>query len=103
MPSKKKWYVEALTAHTNEVIARELPPENAHKDVLCQDGVRRDFWECSYRFVSRLIKNKATANLEFKVFYRAYRSAPVKLWPFVRKKRLTLDKAVERGLVRRAA
>lgn len=77
MTSTKRWYVEA-TGHTNEVIAGELPTENAHKDVLCQDGEKRDFWECGYKFVARLLKNEGNAHLKFRVFYRESRYGPVK-------------------------
>lgn len=103
MPSKKKWYVEALTAHTNEVIATDLPTENAHKNVLCQDSMKRDLWECKHPFISKLLKNETALHLEFKVFYRVGEYGPIKPWPFLRKRRLTLAKALEKGLVRRAA
>jgi len=100
MSARKKWYVEA-TAHTNEVIARELPSENAHEDVLCQDGVKRDFWECEYRFITRLLENEATARLNFKVFYREGKYGPVKPWPFLRRRKLVLKSALEKGRVKK--
>lgn len=98
--SNKTWYVEA-TAHTNEVIATELPSENMYKGVLCQDGKKRDFWECDYRFVTKLVKNKAAGNLVFKVFYREGKYGPVKLWPFLYKKRQTLTQALKSGVVKK--
>lgn len=101
MASAKKWYVEA-TGHTNEVIASELSAENAHKSVLCQDGEKRDLWECTYRFVSQLLKNEVEGQLQFKVFYRESSYGPVKPWPFLRKKRLTLATALKEGVVKKA-
>lgn len=86
MAANKRWYVEA-TGHTNEVIARELPEENAHKGILCQDGEKRDLWECEYAFIAKLLKNETSAKLQFEVFYRESRYGPVKPWPFLRKKR----------------
>lgn len=87
MASNKIWYVEA-TGHTNEVIARELPAENAVKGVLCQDGEKRDFWRCDYHFVAKLVENEMTLQLKFKVFYREGRYGPVKLWPFLKRKKV---------------
>ena len=102
--SNKTWYVEA-TGHTNEVIAvesrAEIPALKTHEGVLCQDGVKRDFWECDYRFVAKLVKNQAAMQITFKVFYREGKYGPVKLWPFLKKKRLTLAKALEKGGVKR--
>lgn len=86
MAANKRWYVEA-TGHTNEVIARELPEENAHKDVLCQDGEKRDFWECDYAFITKLVKNETVGQLQFRVFYREGRHGPAKPWPFLKRKR----------------
>jgi hypothetical protein len=64
--SNKIWYVEA-TGHTNEVIAGELPAENAHKDVLCIDGNNRDLWQCDYQFITELEKNRPSGQLAFMV------------------------------------
>jgi|SRR3989344_4867925 len=100
MAAKKTWYVEAV-GHTNEVIATELPAENAHKQVLCQDGIKRDFWECDYRFITKLLKSEATGQLRFKVFYRERPHAPVKLWPFLKRQKMTLAIALKRGVVKR--
>ncbi|MEK7114271.1 MAG: hypothetical protein AAB850_01840 [Patescibacteria group bacterium] len=101
MPAKKTWYVEAV-GHTNEAIAAELPTENAHKGVLCQDGVKRDFWECDYRFITKLLQSEAAEHLQFKVFYREGRYGPVKPWPFLRKRRMTLAEALRKEVVKRS-
>lgn len=98
MASTKVWYVEA-TGHTNEVIARELPAENAHKDVLCQDGKKRNLWECSYSFISQLLKNALHAKLTFTVYYRESRHGPVKLWPFIRRRKVAgaINRKAQKG------
>ena len=100
MATKKRWYIEA-TAHTNEIIAAELPAENMHKSVVCQDGLNRDFWECDWRFISRLMQNKAEGQFAFKVFYREGAYGPVKLWPFPKKRKMTLATALKKGVVQR--
>ena len=102
MPSKKIWYVYAI-GHTNEVIASELPSENFHRNILCQDGRERSIWTCEYSFVTRLQKGKKNAQLEFKVFYRERPYAPVKLWPFLRRQKMTLAQALNKGVVTRGA
>jgi hypothetical protein len=102
MASKKVWYVEAV-GHTNEAIARELPAENATRGVLCQDGVKRDFWICDYRFITKLLGSEAAEHLQFKVFYRQHKNGPVNPWPFLRKREMTLAGAIKKGLVKRSA
>lgn len=88
MAGKKRWYVEVKNAHTNEVVARELPAENAQKGVLCQDGEKRDLWMCDYKFITKILENEQELQLKFLVLYREGRYGPVKPWPFLRKKRL---------------
>jgi hypothetical protein len=95
--SNKIWYVEA-TGHTNEVIAGELPAENA-KPVLCIDGVKRPLWLCDYRFIKELKKNRRSGQLVFKVWYREGRHGPVRKWPFLDKKKPTLASALKKGTV----
>ena len=100
MAAMKIWYVEAV-GHTNEAIAAELPAENAHRGILCQDGVKRDFWTCDYRFITKLLKSEEAEHLQFKVFYREGPYGPVRLWPFLRKRRMTLARAIKKGLVKK--
>jgi len=100
MAGKKTWFVEAV-GHTNEVIAVELPAESAHKDVLCQDGKKRNFWECDYSFITRLLNCQSAEHLEFKVFYREGRHGLAKPWRFLRKRRMTLATALKKGIVKK--
>lgn len=106
MTTKKVWLVEA-TGHSNEAIAGDLAgvlrAENIHRDVLCQDGKKRDFWEVDYAFVRKLKSNEENARLRFKVFYRVGRNGPVKLWPFLYKKRKTLAQALKSGMLRKGS
>lgn len=101
MSAKKTWLVEAV-GHTNEAIALALPTAQTHKDVLCKDGKKRDFWECDYRFITKLLKSQSAEHLEFKVFYREGRYARVKPWPFLRRRRMTLETALKKGIVKKA-
>ena len=102
MSGKKIWDVDAV-GHTNGAIEQALPTAQTHKDVLCQDGKKRDFWECDYRFITKLLKSQSAEHLEFKVFYRERRHAPVRLWPFLRRKRMTLETALKKGVVKKAS
>lgn len=99
--SNKIWYVEAHDSHTNEVIADVLPTENAHKNVLCIDGKKRDFWQCEYSLIAKLIKNQSSGQLVFTIFYRVGRYGPVRKWPFTKKKKLTIASALKKGIVRK--
>ena len=42
------WYLygEPGNLDTNELIAREIPTEYAHRDVKCADGKQRNLWQC---------------------------------------------------------
>ena len=105
MTTKKIWYVEA-TGHTNETIAAELTAHSAdhvlHRDVLCIDGKKRNFRECSYAFITNLLANEANAQIKFEVFCRDGAHEPVRLWPFLRKRRMTLSTALKKGKVKKA-
>ena len=102
MASKKIWYVES-NVHTNEVIAREFPDAISHIGVLCRDGKKRNFWECDWGFISKLVKNQREGQFAFSVFYRERPYAPVKPWPFLRKRRMTLASVLKEGTVKRGS
>jgi|GEM_PF-2004307 hypothetical protein len=99
MTAVKTWYVQAI-GHTNEVIANELPTENAHKSLMCKDGLRHDLWECDYRFITKLSRCEQSAQLCFEVFYREGPHGPIKPWPFLRRRRRSLRQALDKGLVK---
>jgi hypothetical protein len=101
MSAKYTWYVEPSDAHTNEVIATQLPSESAITGVYCQDGQKRDFWVCTHAFITKLHNSQETAQLEFKVFNRKGKYGPVNQWKFTRRRRpLTLSAALSKGLVK---
>lgn len=99
--STKVWYLEALDAYTNEVIASEVPSEQTHRGILCQDGQKRDFWECKYATIAKLLRNEKQLQLHFKVFYRECKNCPAKPWPFAKKKKPTLAQALKKGTVKK--
>jgi len=99
--SNKVWYLEALNIHTNEIIANELGAEMAQHGILCQDGVKRDLWECEYRTIAKFLRNEQQGQLHFIVFYRERRYGPVKVWPFAKKK-TTLADVLQSGAVKKA-
>jgi hypothetical protein len=104
MASKKMWLVEAV-GHTNEAIADELAQKQEthmfHRDVLCHDEKTRDFWQVEWPFVRKLLNSEENNHLKFNVFYRERPNAPVRLWPFLRKKRPTLAQAIKKGAVKK--
>jgi len=64
------WFIESLSDLTNEYISRELQAENAEREVLCNDGKKRDMWRCKYKFISRLKRERLDQALEYNVFVR---------------------------------
>jgi len=74
------WYVEPLNAHTNEVIGKNLDPNENCEDLLCSDGKRRDLWRCHYQFVARIQKSKASMRLDFQVFNQEGRHGQIRTW-----------------------
>jgi len=79
------WYIYTTHDFTNEVISRELPPENALRDQMCSDHKRRNLWRCDSSFVDRLLKSQQP--IQYEVFIQegngAIRWRP---WPPKRKK-----------------
>lgn len=63
-----RWFVEPLSEKTNTVLAGELPAENAHFGIRDIDGVQRNLWECSRRFITMLKRHARERELTFRVF-----------------------------------
>lgn len=99
--SDKVWYLEPLDTRANEAMSGEIPAEMAQRGVLCQDGKKRDFWECDYATVAKFLRNEQLAELRFTVFYRECRNCPAKPWPFAKKKKPTLAQALKKGAVKK--
>jgi len=78
---KKKqttWYIFTDDSNTNEVISRELPPENAYNEVICSDELRRKLWQCDDLFVIKMNKNKEQQNLHFGIFKKEGKDGSIK-------------------------
>ena len=100
--STKTWYLDPRgDGSTNELMATEISPEMAQRDVLCHDGVKRDLWQCDYQTVAKFLRYQKTKPLVFRVYYRAYKNGPVILWPFTQKKKMSLKTALEKKLLRK--
>lgn len=90
MTEKKRrysWYFEPQDAHTNEVIGKyinnlsEKDGSDAGK-LLCQDGQKRDLWQCAYWVITRFLINRDQLKLKFGVFVREGASGPIRQWQF---------------------
>ena len=88
------WYIFTDDSHTNEVISRELPPENAYSEVMCFDGIERPLWFCNGTFITKMLKNKRSQNLDFSVFKKNGKYGSVKKAEFFKKK--TTEKSVNK-------
>ncbi len=82
-----KWYVFTNDSYTNEVISRELPSENAHAEVMCDDGKERSLWLCSGQFVTKVLKNKKKQNLDFCIYKKEGKYGKVKKANFLKRKK----------------
>lgn len=64
------WYIEALDAHTNNLVSEELPSENFYNGALCADRKSHKLWRCGFDLVYRLQVNKKQCNLKFNIWRR---------------------------------
>ena len=62
------WFVEPLDSHTNKVFSDELLEEDFYRDLVCQSGIRRNLWRCSWKSVSEFWNSKNDLGLRFKVY-----------------------------------
>lgn len=82
MNASHRWFIEPLDAHTNEIVARELTVTECGESKLCADGVRRNLWECSRRFVTQLNRNRTMVNLHFYIFVQEGTRGGIRKWQF---------------------
>lgn len=86
---KTYWFVEPLSAHTNEVISKSLISTGdliEHSKIVDNNGVSHSVYQLpSYSFITRLYKDRAKFNLEFKVYSRQGKYGQIKLWTLGRK------------------
>ncbi|MEK7653275.1 MAG: hypothetical protein AAB358_02245 [Patescibacteria group bacterium] len=80
------WYLEALDADSNEIIAKNLGDDQSCGEYTCADLQRRQLFRCDSKFVAKIRMSRAKFNLHFKVFVQEGRG-PIRLWPFQKKDR----------------
>ena len=70
MKRKRKviWYIFTNDSYTNRVISIELPQEDTVDGVKCFDGVQRKLWRCDGTFITKILKNRKSQNLDFEIF-----------------------------------
>ena len=68
-----EWYIlpTGNIAHTNKVLANNLPEENAMKDMLCQDGKTRDLWLCPSGKIIMFWRSRVDLGITFRIFSKA--------------------------------
>lgn len=77
---KYTWYIEALDGgYTNEVLSRELPDTNCLRDKMCADGVKRNLWQCDYKFVAKMKRGKKSLKVNFAVFVQEG-NGQIRIW-----------------------
>ena len=64
------WYIQPLDAHTNEVLANELPDRDFHAAMECEDGEERALWECSHEFAYAFCRSRKELDLKLHIFNR---------------------------------
>ena len=91
------WYLEPLDVMTNELIGKNLPEENAHENILCEDGVRRNLWECEYAFTRRFasFNTGGKSVVKFKVFSRNGPRGKIRRWVFEKPNQKCAGKVVK--------
>lgn len=92
------WFIYTNDAYTNEVISRELPPEDTMDGVKCFDGIRRKLWRCDGQFVTRMRKNEKAQKLSFEIFKKEGKYGSIKKADFLtRKKKKSVPRERYRG------
>jgi hypothetical protein len=83
------WFVEPLSAHTNEVIAKSLSNSGdliEHSKIVDDRGIDHSVYQLSnYSFITRLYKDRRKFNLDFNVYSRQGKYGKIKLWTLGRK------------------
>ena len=86
MPDKRKFYINTKGSSVlNNMLARELPRENACREKLCSDGKKRGVWECSSgEFLENFfeqVKGEVSRH-QFEVYVRYAPDEWLELWPY---------------------
>jgi hypothetical protein len=75
------WLVEPLDAHTNEVFSRELPAEDALREVRDSKNVPRNLWRVSRMLLGIFRKSRKDLNLKFRI-YSQEGNGQIRFYPF---------------------
>lgn len=78
---KERWFICPLNGLTNQMLAGRLPAENAQEKMLCEDGKKRDMWQCEYSTVAELSRN-SQVGIRFIVWHRESQNSKLRLWKF---------------------
>jgi len=82
------WFLYPLDGHTNEAISQRLGEENIQSDQLCEDGVKRNIWQCeNYSLVAEMLRNKIQGSFKFDIYKREGKHGKIKQWKFSSKKK----------------
>ena len=79
------WFIWTDDSDTNEIISKELPPEDTLDGIECHDGVIRKLWKCDGQFVTKLLKNKKQKGLNFLIFKKDGENGSIKEAAFLNK------------------
>ena len=66
--SKYTWFIEPLDAHTNGAFAKEIPGENFFREVVCEDGQKRNLWQCPRELVAAFWESRNDLELRFRIY-----------------------------------
>ena len=92
------WFIEPKDAATNSILSECLPGENAKTDVLCEDGQKRNLWECQHSLVAMLCRSALAPyfHARFGIFRKEGKFGKVRPWKFeeVHKRRVRGLKSV---------
>ena len=81
------WFIFTNDSYTNQVISKELPPENTVDGVKCFDGVERKLWQCDGQFITKIRRNEKSQGLKFEIFKRDGKYGSIKKCDFFDKKK----------------
>lgn len=81
------WYIFTNDSFTNQVISKELSPEDTLDGIKCSDGRRRKLWKCDGSFIAKLRRNKSVQGLHFDVYKKEGKYGSIKKCEFFKKKK----------------
>ncbi len=64
------WFVEPLDSNTNIAFSQQISDDNFLSSIFCQDGQRRDLWQCTFRLLTAFQRSSRIMGLQFRIFNR---------------------------------